>query len=321
MKMDDPLKRNKGEPLASALFDAKAIEQIKNAIGPQKWHAQYMQDPVPEEEDGPTLVFPPDLVAMIKKSPYPPFEQRDGHTIPGNGINYVGLDIGKRYSHFAVVICEKIILDEPDDFELHIIHLKKYPLGSNIRRIIKELNELSFDPRFGQFAPIFVMDRSGSGGDLCLEIMQEQRMAPIIALNITSRGKSKKKSVLKQDLIENLVSMITDNRLRVPSGLTNEKILFDEFASYHAEPSPKAQSITYRSHGDATDDLLDALALIAYAAEKRWEPRWTREPIGLTSESQKRRRPTSGNRGDYSSNLSRSTYALTYRDYAELRGW
>jgi hypothetical protein len=258
---------------------------------------------------------------MIKESAYPPFEQRDEYIIPGSGLYYIGLDIGKRYSHFAVVICEKIILDEPDDYELHIIHLKKYPLGSNIRKIISELNELSYDPRFGQFAPIFVTDRSGSGGDLCLEIMQEKRITPIIALNITSRGKSKNKSVLKQDLIENLSYIISENRIKVPPGLANAKKLFDEFSSYYAGSSPKGQNITYRPHGDATDDLIDALSLVAYVAEKRWEPRWTREPIGLTPESPKRRRPLSLNRGDYSSNLSRSTYALYHKDYAELRGW
>jgi hypothetical protein len=109
--------------------------------------------------------------------------------------------------------------------------------------------------------------------------------------------------------------------LRVPPGSSNTKLLFDEISSYHAAPSPKGQNITYRPHGDGTDDLIDALSLVAYVAEKRWEPRWTREPIGLTPESPERRRPTSGNRGDYSSNLSRSTYAQYHKDYAETRGW
>ena len=59
--MIDRLKRAKGEPLAPELFDAKALEQIKNAIGPQKWAAQYQQSPIPEQEDGATLVFPAEL--------------------------------------------------------------------------------------------------------------------------------------------------------------------------------------------------------------------------------------------------------------------
>jgi hypothetical protein len=108
--------------------------------------------------------------------------------------------------------------------------------------------------------------------------------------------------------------------LRVPQGLPDGEILFDEFSSFVSESSPKGKSITFRPLGKGSDDIIDALSLVAYAAEKRWEPRWTREPVGLTVGSSKRR-PVSLNRGNYGSNLSRSIYATIHRDYSRLRGW
>jgi len=46
----------------------------------------------------------------------------------------------------------------------------------------------------------------------------------------------------------------------------------------------------------------------------------TREPVGLAPESA-RRRPVSRNRRMFDSNLSKSLYAQTHREYAAFRGW
>ena len=89
-------KRAKGEPLAPELFDAKALEQIKNAIGPQKWAAQYQQNPIPEQEDGATLVFPTEIVDMIQETPYPPFMQRDEYSIPKSRYHADGYSESKK---------------------------------------------------------------------------------------------------------------------------------------------------------------------------------------------------------------------------------
>ena len=318
----DPLKRPADSALCPELYDSDALSKIEASIGPKKWHAQYQQSPIPEEEeDGATLVFPPELLSKIGSSFIFPFEDRDHYSIPSNGIHYIGIDPGKKNSNFGVVICQKFTGNNPHDFELHIIFLKRYDLGTKIHKVIEELDALSRDERFGDLAPIFVMDRSGFGGELCLEIMHERQMTPIIPVTVLSRGNaSNKLKILKHDLIENLTYIISESRLKVPQGLPNAEILFEELTSYHAELSPKGQSTTYRSHGGATDDLLDALSLVAYAARKQWEPLWSREPVGLTPESA-RRRPISGNRGEFSSNLRKSLYAQTNRGYASLRGW
>jgi hypothetical protein len=283
----DPLGRPEGEPLAPDLFDRAALEQKREAVGPQKWAAQYMQDPIPEIEDGAVVVFPPDLISRVRESPLPPLTDMVGSYISKEQLHYIGVDVGKRDCHFASVICRKVPSGDPDCFELHVIHLQRYPLKTNIHRILDELNTLSQDRRSGKFAPIFVLDSSGSGGDLVLEIMGRKRMAPVIPVTVISTGKARQRTTVpKEELVENLKDLIADDRLRVPRGLSNGDLLFDELRSYRSESSPKGRTISYRPSGNGTDDFLDALCLVAYAAKRGWAPLRDRET----------RRPISGNR-------------------------
>jgi hypothetical protein len=283
----DPLGRPEGEPLAPDLFDKAALERIKEAVGPQKWAAQYMQNPIPEIEEGKEEVFSADLISKIKESCFPPLKEMRGSHIAKDALHYIGIDIGKRDSHFATVICRKVSFGDPDYFELHVIHLHRYPLRTNIHKILEELHSLSLDRRFGRFAPIFVLDCSGSGGDLVLEIMGKKRMTPVIPLTVISTGKAKKKfTVPKEELVENLKDLIADGRLRVPKGLPDADLFFDELRSYRAQSSPGGRTTSYRPCADGTDDFLDALSLVAHAAEQGWAPLWDR----------KSRRPIAGNR-------------------------
>lgn len=283
----DPLGRPEGEPLAPELFDKAALEQKREAVGPQKWAAQYMQNPILEIEEGSEVVFPPDLISRVKESPLPPLPEMVGSYTAREQLHYIGIDIGKRDSHFATVICRKVSSGDPDCFELHVIHLQRYPLKTNIHKILDELHNLSQDRRFGRFAPIFVLDRSGSGGDLVLEIMGRKRLAPVIPLTVISTGSARKRlTVPKEELVENLKDLIADERLRVPKRLANVDLFFEELRSYRSESSPKGKTISYRPYGNETDDFLDALGLIAYAAERGW----------VQYRCQESRRPISGNR-------------------------
>jgi hypothetical protein len=283
----DPLGRPEGAPLAPELFDSIVLNQKREAIGPQKWAAQYMQNPILEIEEGTEEVFSADLISKIMESCLPPFKGMRGAHIAKDALHYIGIDIGKRDSHFATVICRKVSFGDPDYFELHVIYLHRYPLGTNIHKILEELHTLSQDRRFGKFAPIFVLDRSGSGGDLVLEIMGKKRMTPIIPLTVISTGKAKKKlTVPKVELVESLKDLISDERLRVPKRLPDAGQFFDELRSYRAQSSPGGRTTSYRPCGDGTDDFLDALGFVAHATEQGWASLWDR----------KSRRPIVGNR-------------------------
>lgn len=309
-----------GEPLCPQRYDKAALKRIRDSIGKEKFLAQYQQSPPHEAEAGAQMVFPNNLIKEIKKSHLPPFTNTEPHEANKRVIRYIGFDPGQKNSYSAFVVIERVETDDVDNPELHVIHLQRYPLGTKIHRIARDLNEFSLSPQFGELAPIFVVDASGAGGGMAVEILERQRISPIIPLAITSRGSTKNKfTVLKADLVEIFRDLISENRLRISEGLPNSKLILDELKSYRARESPQGRSVTYRPAGSSTDDLLDSLMLACYASEQNWIPLFARSAPGLHGTT--RRRPISGNRGDVSENFRRSAYAEAHPDYARLRGW
>lgn len=322
--MADPLKGAKGEPLAPELFDAKALEQIKNAIGPQKWQAQYMQNPLPDKAEGDVqIVFPEDVVAQIGESPLPSFKDMPC-AYSSETLHYIGLDIGGKRSHSSFIVCQLFETDDQDASELHVVYLKRFPLNTKLRKVIDELDLLSLDRRFGELCPIILLDGSGSGGELGAQLIHEKRIKPVIQITIISTGKgsTSKRTVPKKDLIENLQDFISEGRLKIPSRLKDGNLLLDELRGYRSKPSPQGRTITFRPTGrDGKDDLLDGLSLICWAVFKRWNPLYARKAEGLYEDSLQTRRPISRNRRMTDSNLEKSLYAQHNIDYAMLRGW
>ena len=321
---DDPLKRPKGTPLAPELFDAEALEQIKNAIGPEKWQAQYMQEPLPDKaENGVQVVFPEDMIKQIGESPLSPFEKMP-FAYSQKALHYIGFDIGMKRSHSALLVCQIFETDDPDAPELHIIHLKRFPLDTRLRTVIDELDILSFDGRFGDLCPIILLDGSGYGGELAAELIHEKRIKPVIKITIISTGKgsTSKRTVPKKDLIENLQDFISEGRLKISPRLRDADLLYEELRGHRSQSSPQGRTITFRPTGrDGKDDLLDGLSLICWAVFKRWKIYYARQAEGLYEDSLPTRRPISRNRRESFSSISKSQYSLYNEEFAELRGW
>lgn len=305
-----------GKALCPERFDINALEKIRASIGEAKFQAQYQQEPLPEIQTGDEVVFDENSISKIGISHLPALAKMPPNT--KWAVRYLAFDPGKRKSHSAVVVGELVEIE--DSFELHILYLKQYPLGYRVSKIIEELDEFSLDPRFGELAPIILLDKTGPQGDIVLELMQKRRMSPIIGITVLSSGKGRSKFTgLKSDLVEDLQTLIEEDRLRHAESLQQVDVLFDELKSYRRYASPKGRSICYRPHSLKTDDFVDCLALIAFAAEKGLRPLFVRESVGLYGNT--RRRPLSGNRGDISENLRRSAYAEAHPDYAQMRGW
>jgi hypothetical protein len=323
-KSTDLLRREKGDPLCPAFYDKKALKKIEKSIGPKKWAAQYMQEPLPDRiKDDVEVVFPEDYINKIKESPFPPLKEPLFSYSPET-IHYIGLDIGGKRSYSVIVVCQLVETDDPDASQLHIIHLQRFPLNTKLRMVIEELDVFSLNPTFGELCPIIIFDGSGLGGEQAAQLMHEKRIKPVIQLKVISTGKgsTSKGTVPKKDLIENLQDFISEGRLKIPSRLKDANLLLDELRGYRRKPSPQGRTITFRPTGrDGKDDLLDGLSLICWAVFKRWKPLYARQAEGLYEDSLPTRRPISRNRRMIGSNLERSLYAQNNIDYAMLRGW
>jgi hypothetical protein len=233
-------------------------------------------------------------------------------------LYFVGLDPGRADSHFGIVICQRKLDPYTSELSLHIIHIIRYCLGTPVLKVIRDLEKLSADDRFGALAPVFVLDRSGAGGALCHEIMIDKGIVPLIGLTIISRGASKDTKVKKQDLITNLSNFMLQGKIRVPEALPHRELLLKEFQDYRSELSSDGSIKRYKTVNGGSDDLLDALAITVYAASK-WEPKWSREPVGISPGSM-RRRPVTNRPDLYSGNIEKSAYVQMHSDFARTRG-
>ncbi len=318
----DSLKRPKGKALSPVLFDEAALHKIRLAIGKQKWSSQYQQSPEAKEiESGPQAVFPEEIISRIGNSHLPRFDQTKSNN--EENIHYIAIDVGKKYSHTAIVISRVVGMGNPKGPELHIIGLKQFPLNTIFREIVQELVELSFSSKFGQLAPVVLLDSSGHGGGISTELLGE-KIKPILPITILSTGTSRDQfRVPKQLLIQNFVDFILSQRLKICDKLNDQDLLIKELQGYRSQSSPQGRTTKYRTTGGAgTDDLLDCLALCTWAVEKKWNPRYAQQGEKIYPHSLPKRRPISGNRGPIiHSNLSRSLYAERNPEFSSWRGW
>jgi len=147
-------------------------------------------------------------------------------------------------------------------------------------------------------------------------------MKPIISLVVLSTGKSKSPfRVPKELLIKNLIQFISDDRLKISSNLRNSDLFFSELRGYRARMSPKKKTITYKPYSQGTDDLIDCLAMCAWASFKRWQPMYAQHSEKLYEHSTPIRRPISKSRYNLYSGISKSQYALFNPEFANFRGW
>jgi hypothetical protein len=118
-----------------------------------------------------------------------------------------------------------------------------------------------------------VIDASGPGGGILQEIMKRERIVPIVPITVTSHGGSRNKfTVLKTDLVETFLDLISGGRVRIADGISARDLFFEELRSYRSRQSPQGRTTTYYSSGGGRDDILDAAMLACYAGAQNWAP-------------------------------------------------
>jgi len=311
----DPLGRPAGTPLCPR-FTLEALEKKRQAVGEAVWMAQYQQSPLPESESGVGIVFSKEVIAKITASPLCRLSGSSSRTSCKTPITYIALDAGLKTSHSAYCVIERVETEIQNEPEFHILDLRRYELGKAIHSIVQELNAFSMDPVF-EVAPVFIVDGSGQGGQILVEIMRREQIVPVIPLVITSHGSSRHKyTVLKADLVENFLDLVLAGRVKIVADIPARDLLFEELRSYRSKNSPQGRTVTYSPAGGGHDDILDSVMLATYAGVQGWAPlyRHTAGTYGRVS-----RRWISGNRGYLERNLG-SLNAEGDSDYVDSEG-
>jgi hypothetical protein len=177
---------------------------------------------------------------------------------------YIGVDLGKRRDHTAIVIVELA------GDKLLVRHLERVPLGTPYTGVVTRVTEIVY----GMGDCAVVVDGTGVGEPVVDALRRAGLGCEITALTITSGEKQSRGgarcSVPKQDLIAGVQLALEKGRLRVARRLSEAGALVKEMMSVQitAGLGPGKLRIGADGYGEH-DDLVIALALACWRAQRR----------------------------------------------------
>lgn len=194
----------------------------------------------------------------------------------------LGLDVGKQHDYTALTIVE------PYSPALHIVHLHRYPLGTNYTVIADDLAQTLAKPPLAG-ASILGVDATGLGGpflDLLRERVvqtpvahapaltgseaarQQLLQTPVIGITITGQRSAKWRSrtdvlVPKAELVRTLARLVEQRQIRMAQGLALAPLLAQEMQRFQVSIDRNG-----RAHyaADVAADTNDDLVLSAMYA-------------------------------------------------------
>ncbi len=187
---------------------------------------------------------------------------------PTDRTFFVGVDLGQRGSHTAIVVVERF--DEQPEFNdmlrgqgprrRYIVRqAERIPLGTPYSDVIARLKQMS--QRIAQHGPcIVVVDESG-GGIPVVEAMKKELDCRIIPIMITSGSVATGPTVPRDVLITKLQVMVEREELEIAFNCRDIEPLYRELA--HLTLGRKG------SNSDEHDDLALALSLGVWRAKVR----------------------------------------------------
>lgn len=175
-------------------------------------------------------------------------------------MHYIGLDLGKQHDYTALTIVR------PAPPALHVVHLHRYPLGTDYTRIAADLvATLTRPPLAG--ASILGVDATGLGGPF-LDLLRErmQHRAPVIGVTITGDRAARWSAadavrVPKAELARTLVKLVELRRLRIAPALPLASLLVAEMRRFqvHIEQSGRVRYAADFGAGENDDLVLSAM--------------------------------------------------------------
>jgi hypothetical protein len=190
--------------------------------------------------------------------------------VTAEGTNWVvGVDLGQEHDYSAVVALEYPVRGE----RTYVVrHAQRFPLGTRYTDVVDRIRvPLTQPPLLGR--TMLAIDATGLGAPIVEQIEDKIPSTRCHAIVITSGDTDSdaggRVRVPKRDLVTTTAVLLQNGRLRIATGLDATAELVDELLDYRRRISDAGHDSYGPSSSTGHDDLLIALSLACWAAEKR----------------------------------------------------
>ena len=180
----------------------------------------------------------------------------------------LGADIGQSHDYTALIILERA------GTELHARHIERLPLGLSYPDQVTRIAALVASPQLARNVTVTV-DATGVGKPIvdllraALRPLGTPVVGVIISGGATATRVGSRWSVPKRDLIAAAQVALQTKRLKISSALPAAQTLVDELTAYRVTIGDNGHDSFGNSREAANDDLVLAIALATYVADRR----------------------------------------------------
>ncbi len=222
---------------------------------------------------------------------------------------YIGLDLGQRRDHSAIVVLREHLLVRPvidrvtfapvTERDCGVVHIDRIALRTEYERVIGRVYEMLVSPQLREEKVVLAVDATGVGSDVFARMLQMTAAArarrgtwvDAVGVVFTGGGKEswegRRVTVPKNELMEGLRLVVERKEIGFPQGKKMTEELVRELSQMRREM--KESTVKWRTMGEH-DDLVMALALAVWGRGYRplpgkWEklgwgrPRWEWEKM------------------------------------------
>lgn len=203
----------------------------------------------------------------------------------------IGLDLGQKQDYTAVAVVERV--EQKSDYEdkplLNLRHLERYALGTpygeqmdRVARLVSEVKRrinLVHPPQ-----PELIVDATGVGVGV-VEMLKDRglkyRAVSITGGTAETRSKGMY-NVPKRNLVSRAVAPFEGKRLKIARGMRLVPELVRELENFKVKVNVRTAHDSYEAWRESDhDDLVLALALACWRAERRTGARAVAKPAGF----------------------------------------
>jgi len=210
---------------------------------------------------------------------------------------FLGLDLGQSKDYTALAVIELVPPPPVQVIEglytvtykpskeppaLHVRHLERFPLGTRYPVIVQEVgNRLHALTNVNVGRPTLIVDKTGVGAPV-VDMFEAAKLEPV-AITITSGGEPNwshgSLNVPKRDLVSIVQTTLQTQRLRFAEALEGVTLLTQELLNFQYKLTANANDIYGAWRENTHDDMVLAVALAVWYADKMYHPPWTKEDL------------------------------------------
>ena len=184
----------------------------------------------------------------------------------------VGLDLGQAADYTALVVIERVEQQKAKP-HFHVRHIQRFQLGTSYPVVVERVKSIITQKPLEGKAQL-VVDATGVGAPV-VDLLRQAGLSPVAIMITGGDTVSQEPLVLrvpKRDLVSTLQILLQEGRLKVAESLPEASILVKELLTFQVKITASAHDVYGSWREGAHDDLVLAVALGAWAGEKKERP-------------------------------------------------